>query len=328
MERRPLDRQSVWFYLCVAASALALCSGAAIFALYARTGSLGWGLGLGLAASLLGAVGYAHASPLNKARCKLWFWLPVGVLGIYFVLFVLCDLCRLRIAYNAGESGNGYSVMAIVATVFAALCLAGIAFLVVRMVLLATGRYATEAENRYARDAETELPQDIRPRAIDHEAVVAQAEHELDATRMVVESEERIIVTPERARARAAARPVVAEQPEVTEVSMDEEDAAPIEGTYTPIAAVDAAPAIEVPPVATTASAPARSATPAREAPELPVVHTDIAPLPVAADARTIPDPVCDDDIRAETTVQHTVPRSDGPTTDFTDFSYDSHDDD
>ena len=305
MERRSYDRQSVWFYLCVAASALSLCGGACVFALYARTGSLGVGLGLSLAAALVGALGYAHASPLNKARCKLWFWLPIGVLCAYFMLFILCDLCRLRITYTAGADGNRYSAMAIVATIFAALCLAGIAFLAVRMALLATGRYATEAENRYARDAEAELPQEIHPRELDHDAVVAQAEHELDANRMVVESapEGRDIVTPQTARARAARSAPVKPVDEVVEVHMDEvlDD----EG-LTPIVAESVA----------------------QPEPEVDQPEQGEPPMqPAVVVEATVPDVVVDSDIRAETAVQHTVPRNDAPTTDFADFSYDGHDD-
>lgn len=217
MERKSVTKQSVCYYLCIASAALAMLMGACFFALVAAHNSLGLGLGLSLFATLLAAVAYANALPLNRARCTLWFAFAIAVFACYLVLFVLYDLAKLPVAIVQEEGRLVFNAMAIVGLVFASLCLAGLVFLAVRAVLLALGRYATDTERRAAREAETAAaPAEVRPRAIDNDAVVAQAQQEIDANRMVVEEDTRPLVTPDKARKAAGVSkrpaPVVMEQ--------------------------------------------------------------------------------------------------------------------
>lgn len=220
MDRKSVTKQSVCYYLCIASAALAMLMGACFFALISAQNSLGLGLGLSLFATLLAAVAYANALPLNRARCTLWFVLAIAAFVSHLVLFVLYDLAKLPVVIAQEQGRLVFNAMAIVGLVFVSLCLAGLVFLVVRVVLLALGRYATDTERRAAREVETaSAPAEVQPRAMDNDAVVAQAQQEINANRMVVEEETRPLVTPDKARKAAGAAkrsapvaPVVIEQ--------------------------------------------------------------------------------------------------------------------
>lgn len=241
------QKETACFYLVALGTAIAAISAMCTTAFWRATEGVAAGLGLLLPGLVLTCLGYSHPSPLNKVRCATMFAATATLCVCFLVLFIVSDLARVPVTMrdNAGGHFNALGVMLLAYMGLGA----GAAILTgVRVTLHATNHAVGDLERQLQvqSQATADADQEVAPRNIDPDVVMANADREVRASRMSIvpaapEGAARTAVSPQEARERSLARrraeeaaaaeqatkatpPVVEEEEAVVEEPLDDLD--------------------------------------------------------------------------------------------------------
>ena len=204
------NKETVSFYMVALASALAGIAAMCTTVFWRATGGIAVGFALILPAVLLACFGFAYPSPLNKVRCAVMLGNTFALGALFGILFTIVDLARAKVSLYNAEGAFRPNAIGVLLIIYGGLGLVVAVLTTIRVSLHAFGKSLTDLERRLAvqsdEPAQSVGPQEVEPRSVDEQQILAKADREVRMNRMNVVPTGTPAVSPREARAMAEAR--------------------------------------------------------------------------------------------------------------------------